>query len=630
MVSTTPSGGRLRKYQASGSGVIVSSEGHVVTNHHVAGKSTRIFCRLSNREEIEAELIGSDAMTDIAVLRLKLETRKDGDAVVPVAQWGDSETLEIGQTVLAMGSPAGLSQSVTMGIVANTEMIMPGGTFRLDGERVGTLVRWIGHDAHIYHGNSGGPLVNLAGEVVGINEVGVGGIGGAIPANLARSVYRQIVQTGRVKRSWTGLEPQPLLKTTDVDRGVLVGGVIDGSPAAEVGIAPGDVITEFDGVEIDVRFPEQLPLFNQLVLSTPVGTTVPVLVSRDGWEKRFELTTEARSAAKGEDVELTSWGITARNFTALSALEARRPGVEGVLVKTLREGGGAAEAKPALHSGDVIVRVEDTPVENVRQLRELTRKLTADADEPVPVLVAAERGREHLLTVVKVGKEPERDKPVQAKKAWIGARTQVLTRDLSRALDLRGKKGVRITRILPDGAAEAAGLKVGDIILELDGRKINAYLPEHADLFADRIRQYPIGAEVELGVVRDGKQRTEKLTLTARPRPPSELKRYEDEVFEFTARELGFSDKVREELPTDATGVLVSRVERAGWAALAGLRSGDVILKIDGRPIDSLKELKAVLADARDRKPKRMVFFVKRGIHTRHLELETDWQRAES
>ncbi|MDB6079821.1 MAG: hypothetical protein JWO82_3568, partial [Akkermansiaceae bacterium] len=159
------SDGRMRKMQGSGSGTIISAEGHVLTNHHVAGRGTRFVCTLSTREEVDATLIGTDALADLAIIKLDLSTRRLKGQPLPVAGFGDSDKLKVGDPVLAMGSPAGLSQSVTRGIVANTEMIVPrnSNSMTLDGEQVGELVRWIGHDAVIYPGNSGGPLVNLAG-----------------------------------------------------------------------------------------------------------------------------------------------------------------------------------------------------------------------------------------------------------------------------------------------------------------------------------------------------------------------------------------------------------------------------------------------------------------------------------
>ena len=250
VVLEEPSGGRMERMRGAGSGVIVSSDGYVVTNHHVAGNSVRSHCTLADGEEVEATRVGTDPLSDVAVLKLKLETRKRPGAAVAVAPWGDSNQLKVGDVVLAMGSPMALSQSVTQGIVSNTQMIMPKlleERIRLDGEDVGQIVRWIGHDAVIFHGNSGGPLVNLRGEIVGINELALGSLGGAIPSNLVRDVVDQLIERGRVTRSWLGVEFQPRLKGHKEDAGALVAGVVEGSPADKAGIKAGDVVTRFRG-----------------------------------------------------------------------------------------------------------------------------------------------------------------------------------------------------------------------------------------------------------------------------------------------------------------------------------------------------------------------------------------------
>jgi serine protease Do len=225
--------GREIKGQLYGSGTIISTDGYVVTNHHVAGRPRRIVCTMSDREEIPADLVGTDPLSDIAVVKLRPATPRK----FPAARFGDSSKLERGQAVLAMGSPLALSQSVTQGIVSNPVMIMPssfgGDGDRLDGEDVGTIVRWIGHDAAIYPGNSGGPLVSMSGEIVGINEISFG-LGGAIPSNLARSVVESLIRDGRVKRSWTGIEVQPRIGSAE-KTGALVAGVGDKSPGASPG-----------------------------------------------------------------------------------------------------------------------------------------------------------------------------------------------------------------------------------------------------------------------------------------------------------------------------------------------------------------------------------------------------------
>ncbi len=282
VVSTEFREGREVKMQAVGSGAIITKDGYLITNHHVAGHAVRIFCTLWNREEIEAELIGTDPLTDIAVLKLKPEKPREFAYV----SFGDSSALRVGDSILAMGSPMALSQSVTLGIISNTEMILPhfwGQSFRLDGEDVGSLVRWIGHDAAIYGGNSGGPLVNLRGQIVGINEISYG-LAGAIPGNLAKSVATEIMRHGKIQRSWLGIDPQPLFKRLSDEQGVFIAGVLDNSPAAEAGFKPGDLLLRLNGNAINVRFNEQMPDFMELSTSLPIGASVPAVLKRDGKE----------------------------------------------------------------------------------------------------------------------------------------------------------------------------------------------------------------------------------------------------------------------------------------------------------------------------------------------------------
>ena len=388
VVAAEPGGGRMERMRSAGSGVIVSSEGYVVTNHHVAGNAVRMTCTLADGEEIEAVRVGTDPLADIAVLKLKLETRKHPEARLTAAAWGDSSQLKVGDVVLAMGSPMAISQSVTQGIVSNTQMIMPRsveGGFRLDGEDVGQIVRWIGHDAVIFGGNSGGPLVNLRGEVVGINEIGLGSLGGAIPSNLARDVANQLISQGRVKRSWIGLEFQPRLKSGKGDGGVLVAGVVEGSPADRAGLKAGDIVTRFGGREVNAELPEHLPLVNQLVFATPVGEKVDVTYLRDGKEQVAQLTTEQLQRALGDPKELKEWGIAVRDITLMMALERHRRSTNGVLVDSVRGGGGAATAKLPLQSEDVILKVNGQAVADVAALTCITAQLLEGKTERLPV-----------------------------------------------------------------------------------------------------------------------------------------------------------------------------------------------------------------------------------------------------
>ena len=650
VVTTEPESGRLQKYQSGGSGAIISAEGHVITNHHVAGKARQIVCVMPDGERVDATLVGTDALADIAVLLLKPEEGR-GPRKWPVATFGDSDKLRIGDVVYAMGSPSAISQSVTRGIVSNTRMTIPemfAMAFRLDGEEVGTLVRWIGHDATIFGGNSGGPLVNEDGQIVGINELGIATMGGAIPSNLAKSVAEQIISRKEVQRSWIGLEAQPRLRGTaasgsgsraaplsssggsaGVKRGVLVGGVIKDAPSHKAGLRPGDVITRFDGVEVDCGIPEELPLFNRIILGTPIGKTITIDYQRDGKPHSAQVTTIGRETAQGKAQELKRWGMTTRDFTMLSQLELKRENRDGVLVETVRPGGPVAEAKPAIDGGDVITEIGGKPVKNVQELRAITEEATKDKEERVPLLVGFERNFNKYLTVVHVGREEEEDNPLEARKPWLAAGTQVLTNDLAEALGLSGRTGVRVTQVYPGRNADKGGLKVGDVILTVDGDAIPASEPEHGDIFPTMLRQRRINSDVELGIWREGAEeelQVVKVKLEAPPPPPSELKRYKDEEFEFTAREMSFDDRVSNKLEESLRGVVIERLEPAGWAQVARVTVGDILMNVDGRATPDVASLEKIMKSVKDRKQKRVVFFVRRGIHTTFLELEPGWE----
>jgi serine protease Do len=621
--------GRLRKWEVMGSGVIISKDGYVVTNHHVAGKAKSLKCTLTDREEVEAVLVGTDALSDISVLKLKLDTRKKPGEAPPFATFGDSDSMKVGDVVFAMGSPMALSQSVTRGIVSNTALVVPRLSwlegFRLDGEDIGTIVRWIGHDSLIAPGNSGGPLVNARGEIVGINEIQLG-ISGAIPGNLVKTMTDQIVKYGSVRRSWTGIECQPRLKELKADKGVLIGGVVKDSPAAKAGIRAGDIMFRYDGIDVNCTVDEDMAIINQLMLDTPIGKRVEIDVLREGKENRFSVTTTFRGQALAKDEEIKEWGITAVDFTMMSALEMKRPDTNGVCVASLRQGGPASEAKPSLEREDVILEVDRKPVGNIAEMRSVTEALTKDREDRVPVLVRFERNTSKYLTVVRIGKETREDSPAQAKKAWFPASFQVLTKDLAEVLNLKGETGIRITQVYQGYSAEKAGIKVGDVVLRVDGDPIEASHPEDVEVFPQMIRQRKIGSNVVLDIVRDGQRLKTTVPLEIRPLSPPELKHYKDADFEFTVRDLCFYDRIAKQIAPDISGVYVEHVEQAGWAALARLQADDIVLSIDTIPTPDVKTVAELFKKIkREKQARRIVFAIKRGIHSLYLEAEPAW-----
>lgn len=608
--------GREIKLEASGSGTIITPDGFVVTNHHVAGRTRRIICTLPSREEVPADLIGTDPLSDIAVLKLRPAVPR----TFPAATFGRSSTLTRGEPVLAMGSPLSVSQSVTLGVVSNTELIMPR-MFRtqmtLDGEDVGSIVRWIGHDAAIFPGNSGGPLVNLSGQIVGINEISFG-LAGAIPSDLAERVVGALIKDGTVRRSWTGFEVQPLVgNMTD---GALISWVAGDSPAAKAGVAAGDVLEMVEDAAIVVRFAEQLPVVNQLLYGLPIGKPVRMQLRRGGKPVSVTITPDVRGPARSARTEIRAWGMTASNLSPIEAREIGRESRDGARVINLRPGGPAAEARPALQGGDVIVAIDNAPVTSVADVEARTAA-ALEGRTNANLLVAFERGLERRLTVVQAGENRQDDGGLEAAKAWVPVAVQVLTPPLAERLQLAGRTGVLVTRVID----QSSGLAVGDVIVAIDGEVVRATSPGDEEVFDAAIRRYRIGASVPLTVVRGGKELSLPVTLAASPKLPREMARYADSLFEFDARDLTADDRDGRKVPASTRGVLVESVSRGGWADLAQLNAGDIVLSVDGRAVASVADLQSAMKSVAARKPASVILLVRRGVRTRFVELQPTW-----
>jgi serine protease Do len=504
---------------------------------------------------------------------------------------------------------------VTLGVASNTEMTMPGrSTLDLDGEDVGSIVRWIGHDAAIYPGNSGGPLANLAGEIIGVNEISLG-LSGAIPGNLARQVTEAIIREGRVRRSWPGIEVQPTVGPTRT--GSLVSWVASGSPAAAAGLRPGDVLLKVNGVATDAQFAEQVPLVNQVLFGLKIGEAASFVVSRASRELTVAVTPIERPAALSTPRELRAWGVVASNLTAFEARSLGRDATDGVRVVSLRAGGPMEQARPALARDDVIVEVEGKKVASVADLEAVGSSSTGRK-----LLVTFDRGRERRITVVEPSGTRTPDlPPAEARKAWVPITVQVLTPPLAERLGLTGKTGVRVTQVYEP----ALPLRVGDVILAIDGQIVRASAATDEEVFAAAIRRAAIGSTVSLTVFRDGKEIAVPVTLSAAPPLAREMKRYEDEDFGFRARDLADADRRDPRLDRDTTGVLVDSVANGSWASLGRLSAGDVILAIDGRSVANVDDLAARLKEIRSGRPSSVVVYVRRGVKSLFLDLQPAW-----
>ena len=387
---------RERKERSLGSGVIVDATGLIITNNHVVNKADEVKVLLSDKRELKAKLIGTDPKTDLAVLKIEAEH-------LHTMPWADSDKLEVGEFVLAVGNPFGLNQTVTMGIVSAVGRASMG---------IAEYEDFIQTDASINPGNSGGALVNARGELVGINTAifsqggGNMGIGFAVPSNMARSILDQLVEHGKVVRGWLGVSIQDLSPELATQfglleaKGVLVSDVLDDSPAKKSGLERGDVIVEFDGKPAET--PAQL---RNLVAQAPVGKKVAVRFVRDKKAKTVELTIVEQPKTVAQAGGEESGGATApagllsdlEVHDLNSELAARYnfgPSERGLVVVSVKTGSVAEEA--GVKEGDLILEVNRMAVGNVKAYERVASKI--GKDQPV-LLLMKRQGRTRYVTL---------------------------------------------------------------------------------------------------------------------------------------------------------------------------------------------------------------------------------------
>jgi serine protease Do len=374
--------------RGAGSGFIVSKDGYILTNAHVVADADSVTVRLSDRREFQAKVVGADARTDVAVLKIDANN-------LPVVRIGDPNELKPGQWVLAIGSPFGLENSVTAGIVSATSRAVGGGD---------SYVPFIQTDVAVNPGNSGGPLFNLDGEVVGINSMifsrtgGYMGLSFAIPIDVAINVRDQLIETGRVVRGRIGVAVQDvnaqLAESFGLDRprGALVSSVDEDGPAADAGIRPGDVILAVDGQQIE-RFGE----LSTMIARMKPGTQAKLRIWRDRRERELtvrigemEDTAPTRGGRPGSEEGAGQLGMIVRPLTNE---EKQRLDTEGnIVVERVTDPAASAGVRP----GDVILGISGERVQNVRELREALE----DAKGSVALLI--QRGNAQIFIPIRV------------------------------------------------------------------------------------------------------------------------------------------------------------------------------------------------------------------------------------
>ncbi|MBI3802642.1 MAG: DegQ family serine endoprotease [Nitrospirae bacterium] len=387
---------RERKAQSLGSGVIVDSDGLIITNNHVVAKSDEIKVLLGDKREFKGKLIGSDPKSDIAVIKIDA---KD----LPTIPWGESDKLQVGEYVLAIGNPFGLNQTVTMGIVSAVGRANVG---------IADYEDFIQTDAAINPGNSGGAMVNTHGELVGINTAiftqsgGYMGIGFAVPSKMAHTIMDSLVKNGKVVRGWLGISIQEITPQLAKEfglkesKGALVGDVLPNSPAEKAGFKRGDIIVQYNNQPI-----ENSTQLRNMVAQTGVGTRAKVRVVRDKKEKDLELTIEEQPKDVGKSGE-TEQPAEEGASTALSGLEVRNLTPEitkqlglgrnekGVVITRVESGSVAEEV--GLQRGDLIMEVNRKPVRNTEDYDAILSKIKKD--ESVLLLINRQ-GRTMFVTI---------------------------------------------------------------------------------------------------------------------------------------------------------------------------------------------------------------------------------------
>lgn len=359
---------RKRQQQGAGSGFIIDREGHILTNNHVVEKADKITVTLNDNSEVEATLIGTDPKSDVALIKI------DVDHDLPVVELGDSSALEVGEWVIAIGNPFGLSQTVTVGVVSATGRSRVG---------INEYENFIQTDAAINPGNSGGPLLNIHGQVVGINSAlysrtgGYMGIGFAIPINMAKFINEQLMDNGKVTRGYLGVGIQDvdeaLAESFGLEKagGVLITDVQEDTPASKAGVKSQDVLVKLDGIDLQ----DTQDLRNRIAQTIP-GTTVVLDIVRDG--KPVELKVKIGEqpadfgiAAQGSSDQnpLSPFGLVVQELTADLAEQLGYKGRQGLVISEVEPGSAAAEI--GLKSGFLIEEVQKVRVTSLEELRQV-------------------------------------------------------------------------------------------------------------------------------------------------------------------------------------------------------------------------------------------------------------------
>ena len=395
--------GEKRSQEVSGSGVLISTDGEVLSNWHVVDKATEVRCLLSDGRAFPAKVVGSDKDVDVALLRLDLGKEP---ADLPFARLGQSTSLTEGDFVMAMGAPWGMSRSVSIGIISCTRRYLPGAS---------EYSAWLQTDASISPGNSGGPLVNTAGEVVGLNTRGMNGggdLGFTVPIEVVRQVAEQMRQHGKMEWSWTGLQLQPL---RDFNRnvyfpntnGVIVAETDPESPARRSGIQAGDRLVSINGEPVTAVTQEEIPAVNRRLGLLSKGVAAHLEFVRQGESKSAELTPRAKGRVEGEELACRRWDFSVKAINQFDNPDLYFQRKEGVFIYGVKFPGNAAAA--GLGTQDILLKIDGKDVKTLADDKRLHEAALANVAEKHRLVVSLLRNSELRQLVLDFSREYEKE-----------------------------------------------------------------------------------------------------------------------------------------------------------------------------------------------------------------------------
>jgi serine protease Do len=385
------------KYKSLASGLIVDKAGFILTNEHVVDDAQSVTVTLPSKIEYPAEIIGTDKQTDLALI--KISTTEE----LSVAKLGNSDAVQVGEWVIAVGNPYGFDRTVSFGIVSGKGRVLP--NLPIETQLINDFIQT---DAAIDPGSSGGPLVNLKGEVIGINSIGFGrGQGFTIPMNTANDVKDKLLSSGTIQRGWIGIAIQPLSR--DYARyfdqpnreGILVADIVPGSPAEKSGLLSGDIVVEYNGQKVSAEKEEDLNKFQVLVSQSEVGAPARLRILRNGIDTSITVEISIQPKVKADEFE-TDLGFTVKEITDAIYQQYMLEDKEGVLVSFVEIGGVASTA--LLEEGDVIKKVEKFEIKNLDDFKG-SLNLVKDKEQ---IMLTIKRGKS-LRFVLLLPKQEEKE-----------------------------------------------------------------------------------------------------------------------------------------------------------------------------------------------------------------------------